>query len=358
MKRKSSESRYSGLAAKMLAGAAAPPSVGGTIGDRPAVMAALGRALRARRWRRRLWISGGLAGTAAVALFGILWLATRESELAPRRSPVRGAQASALTVTRVEGSGASVVTSGGAVAAAPGVRIAAGAAVQAAGNGDLVATLETGTRVRLAAGGRVRLLELEDVQRFSLESGALDAKVAKLAVGHRFLVETPDAEVEVRGTEFEITIGEPSPACAPDVRTHVAVREGTVTVRHGGTETQVAAGGVWPSCASQAVTVAAPLPAPSPSPVAKARAHRAVAAPVPAGAEKAPDPAARPASTLAEQNDLFAAALAARRRGDVEEALRWLERLLERYPNGQLVGTARAEQRRLLEDPRGARRPE
>jgi hypothetical protein len=67
-----------------------------------------------------------------------------------------------------------------------------------------------------------------------------------------------------------------------------------------------------------------------------------------------PDVAAAPArpaerSTLSEQNDLLAAALSARRRGDVGEAIRWLDRLITRYPNGQLTDSARAERRRLVD---------
>ena len=54
-------------------------------------------------------------------------------------------------------------------------------------------------------------------------------------------------------------------------------------------------------------------------------------------------------STLAEQNDLFAAALAARRRGDVIDAIHWLDRLIARYPTGPLSDSARAERHRLIE---------
>ena len=66
--------------------------------------------------------------------------------------------------------------------------------------------------------------------------------------------------------------------------------------------------------------------------------------------ESAPSDAPRAdPSTLAEQNDLFAAALAARRRGDLGEAIHWLDRLIARYPKGQLIDSARAERQRLLE---------
>jgi len=60
-------------------------------------------------------------------------------------------------------------------------------------------------------------------------------------------------------------------------------------------------------------------------------------------------PAGNDPSTLAAQNDLFAAALAARRRGENVEAIRWLDRLIGRYPEGPLTESARAERRRLAE---------
>ena len=84
----------------------------------------------------------------------------------------------------------------------------------------------------------------------------------------------------------------------------------------------------------------------------RARAPRP-AAPAAAVAAAAPsDP-----STLAEQNDLFAAALAARRRGENAEAMRWLDRLIARYPDGPLIDSARAERRRLVDGGRRKRRP-
>jgi TolA-binding protein len=78
---------------------------------------------------------------------------------------------------------------------------------------------------------------------------------------------------------------------------------------------------------------------------------------VPAAAARASVPAfhrahklaALPSSTLAEQNDLFAAALSAGRRGDTREAVYWLDRLLDRYPDGPMAGSARAQRQRLLD---------
>jgi hypothetical protein len=64
---------------------------------------------------------------------------------------------------------------------------------------------------------------------------------------------------------------------------------------------------------------------------------------------------ARPASTvppasvshLAEQNDLFSAAMAAERRGNSTTALRKLDELIARYPGGPLSESARAERQRI-----------
>jgi len=107
-----------------------------------------------------------------------------------------------------------------------------------------------------------------------------------------------------------------------------------VAVRFGGGEVRLPAGSVWPACPT---AVAAPP--------AQARPARKHAAPAPV----ASPPAGNDPSTLAAQNDLFAAALAARRRGENVEAIRWLDRLIGRYPEGPLTESARAERRRLAE---------
>jgi len=229
---------------------------------------------------------------------------------------------------------ASIETDAGARVAAPGDRIAAGDRVSVSGPGDVVLGLDTGTRLRVAAAARVRVIALGAAQRFDLETGALEAEVAKLRIGDRFLIATPDAEVEVRGTRFEVAVGSRPSPCAPNVRTQVTVHEGVVVVRSGAGEVRVAAGSAWPGC---------PEPA-SPARGAHPRPARPPATPPVASA--APLPATDP-STLAEQNDLFAAALAARRRGDTVEAIQWLDRLIARYPGGPLTDSARAERRRM-----------
>ena len=53
-------------------------------------------------------------------------------------------------------------------------------------------------------------------------------------------------------------------------------------------------------------------------------------------------------SRLAEQNDLFSAAMAAEWRGQYAAALRKLDELIFRFPNGPLTESAHGERRRIL----------
>src|SRR4029079_18734675 len=75
-----------------------------------------------------------------------------------------------------------------------------------AGASEAHLDFDSGTRVTLGSAGRVRLVEQSQSKRFALEAGSFFAKVARLAVDERFVVATPDAEVEVRGTAFRVTI--------------------------------------------------------------------------------------------------------------------------------------------------------
>jgi TolA-binding protein len=51
---------------------------------------------------------------------------------------------------------------------------------------------------------------------------------------------------------------------------------------------------------------------------------------------------------LAEQNDLFSAAMAAERQGQHGVALRRLDELISRFPGGPLSESARGERQRIL----------
>jgi ferric-dicitrate binding protein FerR (iron transport regulator) len=349
------ETRYARLAARALQAEEAS-AASSSLGDRAADVAAIARALRARgraRTRPVLLVAAAAAAVAAAVVLGI-------GRDGARRDPVAGAERvvprqlvttdplSRLSVLALEGAGASVEQGGVVKPAALQDQVTAGARLEVPADGRLTLALATGTRLALAGASSTRVVELDAMQRFDLERGALAAQVAKLGVGRRFVVATPDAEVEVRGTRFAVAVGEAAAgSCDPAVRTRVTVDEGVVVVRHGSSEARVAAGSHWPDCG----------PATAPPPATPARAHRSgavsarpavAAAPAPAADDAATAAEALRASTLAEQNDLFAAALAAGRRGDLQEARHWLDQLIDRYPNGQLVDSARAERARLM----------
>jgi hypothetical protein len=335
--------RHVRLAAKLLARRASEREAGtpAALPDRPSSIDAIARALRARG-RRRLapWLGWGAAAAAAVLLsFG--WRGLRSTEPARTASAAHGTRPAEmkLAIADVEGAGAAIETPLGVRPAARGDRIAAGTFVRVPGPGQIVLALDTGTRLRVGAASGVRLTALGPIQRFDVESGTLEANVAKVAPGGRFIVATGDAEVEVRGTRFEVTVVPTPSSCAPFARTQVVVHEGAVVVRFGGGEVRLPAGAAWPDC---------PLPAPA-AQSARTRAPRPAAGAAPTTASM---PATADPSTLAEQNDLFAAALAAQRRGDADEAIHWFDRLMARYPQGPLNNSARAERQRLLDSRR------
>ena len=84
-------------------------------------------------------------------------------------------------------------------------------------------------------------------QVLHLDAGSVELHVEKLTSAQRFLVDTPDSEVEVRGTRFSVSVVPPDAACGAGVRTRVAVTEGVVVVRHAGLEDRVALGESWPA---------------------------------------------------------------------------------------------------------------
>jgi len=376
----SAQSIHAAQAARALAAgqpSTAPASSGsiGAIADRGAAIEAIERALRARgrrRWQRR-WVLPSVAVAAAAAAAAVVVLMTGSHRLEVRPGGP------------------------GPVATRPrGDDLAAGTELRGPGSFEIAA----GTRLRLDEGAGVRVLEAGPSRRFRLQAGALHAEVAKLSRNQRFVVETPDAEVEVKGTRFDVAWAPQASACTPATRTSVSVEEGIVAVRFAGRQLDLGPGQSWPACPgpgatrtaggagvtppaekgearpategtkppSDAKIAATAPPAPGHALVPAAAVARGSATRAGVGERRPKAPARRPGitdgaeapgtSTLAEQNDLMAAALSARQRGNVAEALRWLDRLLDRYPDGQLAGSARAERRRLVLDGMAPREPE
>jgi hypothetical protein len=232
-------------------------------------------------------------------------------------------------------------------------------------SGSAAVDLSTGTRFTLEQGADVAIAELGPLQSFTLVAGRLRADVAKLGDGQRFVVQTPDAEIEVRGTSFHVESG--LAPCAGST-TRVRVTEGTVAVRSARGEDHVHAGGDWPNgCAAMTTMAAAPRAPASAEVTAGASPAARGAAPGPIkhrdsspATTTAPTltstPTQAPASILgggtsselAEQNRLYGDASAARRRGATSEAVAAYERFLARYPSSQLAESASVERMRLL----------
>jgi hypothetical protein len=311
-----------------------------TPGNRAAAISAIEQAIAARaRSRRRNRLLGGLAAAAALALVA----GGAVHEMRHRSQPVAStpaAQSPAAGDGQVVGyavaGAASVVSSGGSSPLSERRTLPAGSRVVTPPGGRVMLAFATGTDVGLGEAADMTIAGEGATQSLRLDHGSLDLHVAKLSADQRFLVETPDAEVEVRGTRFKVSLATPDAACGGGTQTRVAVTEGVVVVRHAGIESSVEAGQQWPSGCAQA----------------------AVATRAASGASAAHGSgSAAPASSLAEQNDLFADAMAAKRRGDPGEALAEFDRFLARYPASPLAESATVERMRLLRSADPGRAP-
>jgi hypothetical protein len=239
-------------------------------------------------------------------------------------------------------------------------------------DGSAVLGFDNGTRITLSSSAHLRVDDVGSTRRFSIFSGRLQAHVAKLGQGERFVVSTPDGEVEVRGTVFTVAVESP-PSWCRDLASGSTVRvsEGAVWVRSGDKQVVLQPGETWatPCPPPQAMPETAdPTPVAAPSSAAasvRPGMHRS-ATKVARMAEPAlgqdpslvaPAPVLVPIdkpvpspsfSRLAEQNDLFSAAMAAERQGQHDVALRKLDELITHYPSGPLSESARVERQRIL----------
>lgn len=298
---------------------------------RAAAITALEQAIaqRARAKKRARWM-GGLAAAAAVA---VVALGTAQVARMHRGGSAVATAPAPAGETRIVGrtvaGAASVVIAGEAAPVVDGRALPAGSRVVTEKAGRVLLAFATGTSGVLEDAGDVTLDSIGPQQALRLDSGSIDLHVAKQTAGQRFVVKTTDSEVEVRGTQFRVSIVPPDAACGAGTTTRVAVSEGVVVVRHGGAEARVAAGEQWPSGCTATASAA---PVESPSSPALARGGSS----------------ATPASTLGVQNDLFAQAIAAKRRGDVGTAIAGFDRFLARYPGSPLAESATVERMRLL----------
>ncbi|MDB4936357.1 MAG: hypothetical protein JWP87_3329, partial [Labilithrix sp.] len=253
-------------ATRMLRDAVADPGdVEAMPPEREAAVARIADALRARaRARRRKRVLAGLAiaaGIGALATGGVL---------AAHRATHDGGSVQSATNAHdlgrvdVPADGVTALREGRTEPLGAGTRLPEGTELRTNGASEAHLDFDSGTRVTLGGAGRVRLVEQSQRKRFALESGSFFAKVAKLGPDERFVVSTPDAEVEVRGTAFRVTLVEGNPDCAGGTPTRLDVSEGVVVVRHAGAEVRVAAGERWPACAPAPAERRAEAPAPAP----------------------------------------------------------------------------------------------
>jgi hypothetical protein len=304
--------------------------------DREATIGAMRRALRARRIRRaRVRWLGGVAAAAALAFGTIAAVRGHRSE------PTAGLAAPAVAdVVAEHVSGGVLVLSGGHTSPLlDSQAIGTGDHVLAMLDGQATIELTTGTRLSVAGGGDVALLSGGPTQVFALGAGGVRADVAKLHPGQRFVLRTADAEIEVRGTSFRVSTAVPDPTCGRGTTTRVEVFEGVVTVRAGTTEATVRPGESWPQGCGEPSRVGSrgePLAVPG------------VAAPAASAEQSSVPRPALPQSELAVQNDMFEAAMQAKRRGDLRGAVASFDRLLSRYPGCPLAESAAAERMKLL----------
>jgi len=264
-------------------------------------------------------------------------------------------------VSALEGSGASVVDSAQHRARlTAGTELSTGSRIETSAGGGAALRLSTGTELKLDGESRLTLQARGSLQHFSLKSGGLQASVAKLAPGERFVVETPDAQVEVRGTRFHVSVLAAAQSCSPETLTRLEVQEGVVEVRWSGQLMRVRAGESWPqACAVAAVAEEPSSPALRPGAADGRRGGRAGKSPPPpaivASAQSPTTPSGR-SSTLV-QVELFAQASKAARLGDVSTALGLFQELAQTYPSSALAENAVVERMRLLrrDEPRAAK---
>lgn len=330
--------KYAALAGRLLTRA----DNGGERGPRPEGRAAtivLAEGAIVRRYRRLVARRWSLAA-AAVVLLGVG--ASRFLPSGPVAQVAPPAAPAVSVVGHASGDGVTVEDVGPPAPLAEGKALARGSRILAHAGGHATLSLSTGTELVVEDGGDLSIVDTNgDDQVFAIRAGAVRARVAKLQRGARFIIRTPDSEVEVRGTSFRVATVEADPACEGGTVTRVTVYEGVVSVRHSGQEARIAAGQNWPSGCVEVHEQPEQRLAKRPI----GTSHQRMSS---VGAPSTSGEPARAASDLGEQNDLFGRALAAKRSGATSEAIQGFEAFISRYPSSSLAESAFAQRMKLL----------
>jgi hypothetical protein len=220
-------------------------------------------------------------------------------------------------------------------------------------------TLENGAQVTLSGSTELTVSALvSDSDELVLDRGRVELSVPKLRSGHTLSVTTPDSTVTVRGTRFSVEVV----IEGTQAITSVDVTQGSVWVRQADTRLVLGAGSHWssrvapPPASAIARSVAPPATSEAARGAASAPGVHAEALPtkaasVPGASAARPETTPQPAlesSTLAQENDLYAAASRAAREGNDAIAIADLNGLLSRYPNSPLAQNARVDRFRAL----------
>ncbi|HEX4337616.1 MAG TPA: FecR domain-containing protein [Polyangiaceae bacterium] len=205
-------------------------------------------------------------------------------------------------------------------------------------------TLTPSTRVRPLRTTKTGGTEL--IEAVGLERGRAHFDVKKLGDTRRFHVLTPDTDVEVRGTSFDVEL---RPGRTPG--TCVSVESGLVWIASGLDTRLLSRGESW-GCDDR--DEGREASAPSSPPSDKAPPQNGDTSPGPAAGVnggRSRDVERADPTDLRVQNELFQSALAAERAGRTEDAARSYRKLLARAPHGTLAAQARANLR-VMASPR------
>jgi hypothetical protein len=326
------ESRYAHLVARLFARIDRDTATE-IPGNRTEGILVVQRAIGRKRMLRRSSTFALVASVAALFVMAGAWLPRFARSHEPREV-VRKDRS--ITVTASSGDGTIVPSSGAPVPlSTASTFVAAGSRVLVGSASGAHLALSTGTQIAVDPDSDVTLREGGSSAFFDLTKGSLVANVAKLAADERFVVHTVDTEVEVRGTSFRVSVVPFDPTCGDGTTTRVAVYEGIVVVRRGGTTEQVAKGEEWPKGCTHVDPASpdSPLAPPTAKPPESGRPRKS----------SPPEP-----SLLARENNDFAEAMLARRSADKSHAIATLDRFLAKHPTSHLAEDACAERMELL----------
>jgi hypothetical protein len=279
------------------------------------------RATAVRAGVRAAWVALPLAAAALLALGGLPKLAEPE---APEATAAGVTPIPRHQLTTTEGAALRHHAGRGrAVLAGEQDVVAPGDSVETIDDGRAHLRTVAGASVELGSGTRLRVpVERgEKDERLLIDGGRVHVRVPRMGPGRSFGVRSPNAEVVVHGTEFVVEVSGDRPGVT---RTCVRVLEGLVSIDHGAGQAWVAGGQRWGCDGAREAREPAALPE-----------------------RRTRGRAALPSTTLATENTLMRAALAAERRGDHRDALRIAKRLLARFPDSPHAPEVRALQERL-----------